>query len=173
MQYETIILELLSRIKTLEEDVASIKQQLSEAAPSENASSAESESQTDRAVPPARHQKMSDDMIMICYQCGKKLHEDGNLADLVDYIEHETHMNRNSAIMYLYAVSAMLSGTIYKRAINTRATKMFFDQIFGEYGSQGLKRALKATSLHIEYRKGCGHTVDSIEALYRQYKQRL
>lgn len=169
MQYETIILELLSRIKTLENEVASIKQQLNVATtPANNIPE-----QPEQINSSTSYQKMSDEMIMICYRCGKKLNAGDNLSDLVDCIEQETGMNRNSAIMYLYAVSAMLDGVIYKRAISTKATKMYYEQIFNEYGSSGLKKALAATKLHIEYRKDCGHTVDSIETLYHQYSDRL
>ena len=67
----------------------------------------------------------------------------------------------------------MLDGTIYKRAISAKATKKYYDLIFKEYGSKGLKKALQATKLHIEYRKECGHTVDSIEELYAAYESRL
>lgn len=173
MQYETIILELLSRIKVLEEEVAAIKQTLEAAAAADQEAPVNTEPQGSPSASPTVYKKMTDEMIMLCYQCGKKLHDGENLTDLVDSIENETGMNRNSAIMYLYAVSAMLGGNIYKRAISTKATELYYERIFNEYGSSGLKKALQATSLHIDYRKDCGHTVDSIEALYEQYMQRL
>lgn len=167
MQYETIILELLSRIKVLEDEVTAIKQTLN----TTEAANSNPEIQSDRAS--STYQKMSDEMILACYECGKRLHNGENLASLVKSVMDETDMNRNSAIMYLYAVSAMLEGTIYKRAISTKATKMYFDQILNEYGKHGLKNALKSANLHINYRKEFGHTVDSIEELYKQYLSRL
>ena len=112
-------------------------------------------------------------MIAVCYACGKRLHSGENLSTLVRDVEAKTGMNRNSSIMYLYAVAAMLDGTAYKRAISTRAARFYFDQILAEFGSRGLALALQATRLHIEYRKSCGHTVDSMEQLYRQYEQKL
>lgn len=170
MQYDTIILELLSRIKTLEKEVAEIRERISHMAQESGADMpAEGEPQTGAS---AGYQKMTDKMIMMCYKCGKKLHEGEALTDLVDGIADETGMNRNSAIMYLYAVSAMLDGTIYKRAISAKATRMYYKQIFDDFGSRGLKKALQATRLHIEYRKDCGHTVDSIEKLYEEYRNR-
>lgn len=173
MKYDTIILELLSRIKSLEDDVTQLKQQLNALSASQKDVNHAPVTQSTPTSSSPSYQKMTEEMMMICYKCGKKLHAGENLTDLVDCIEDETGMNRNSAIMYLYAVSAMLGGTIYKRAINATATKMYFDQIFSEYGSKGLKLALEATRLHIDYRKDCGHTVDSIEALYNQYAKRL
>ena len=167
MQYETIILELLSRIKVLEEEVAAIKQTLSTSEP-------ESEMpQEDHSDNSASRQKVNEAMIQLCYNYGKRLHEEGNLTELVAQVQAETGMNRNSAIMYLYAVSAMLGGTIYKRAISAKATKLYFDLILSEYGTSGLKKALHSAQLHIAYRKELGHTVDSIEALCDQYIQRL
>ncbi len=173
MQYDTIILELLSRIKILEKEVAEIKAQIGAAAPeSGNSALPEAAQVSDRSGASTGYQKMTEKMILLCYRYGKKLHEGDNLTDLVDGIEDETGMNRNSAIMYLYAVSAMLEGAIYKRAISAKATRMYYDQIFNEYGTSGLRKALEATRLHINYRKECGHTVDSIEKLYDEYRRR-
>ena len=62
MQYETIILELLSRIKKLEEDVEELKQsRVSNIIEQENSAS----------VPSVSYTKMTDEMIEICYKCGK------------------------------------------------------------------------------------------------------
>lgn len=174
MQYEIVILELLTRIKKLEEEVNELKRAVfssSDVQPSaENASGFTYEEFSDTSV---SYRKMTDEMIDICYKCGKKLVAGESIQELADGIHEETGMNRNSAIMYLYAVQGMLDGTIYKRAINAKATKKYYDNIFNEYGSVGLKKALHATKLHIEYRKDCGHTVDSIEEIYDQYLARL
>ena len=75
--------------------------------------------------------------------------------------------------MYLYAVQGMLEGTIYKRAISAKAMKRYYDTIWNEYGSAGLKKAIRATRLHIDYRRDCGHMVDSIEEICNQYEGRL
>ena len=75
--------------------------------------------------------------------------------------------------MYLYAVQGMLEGTIYKRAISAKAMKKYYDTIFDEYGSNGLRKAIQATRLHIAYRRDCGHTVDSIEEICDAYENRL
>lgn len=170
MSYETVILELLTRIKNLENEVEAIKQQLNIAAAitsdGENGGIASNAAAT-------QYTKMTDEMIEICYRCGKKVHQGENLQELADDIAAETGMNRNSAIMYLYAVSGMLSGTIYKRSISGKALKIYLNKIFNEFGSAGLKRAIKATRLHIDYRRDCGHTVDSIEKICDEFESSL
>lgn len=119
------------------------------------------------------YKKMTDEMIEICYKCGKKVVAGENIQELADDIAETTGMNRNSAIMYLYAVQGMLEGTIFKRAISAKAIKKYYELIFNEYGSAGLNKAIKATRLHIAYRRECGHTVDSIEDICNVYAKRL
>ena len=170
MTYESVILEMLTRIKNLENEVATIKQQLNPVTVTTSDGERETSAPNTTAT---QYTKMTDEMIDICYRCGKKVHQGENPQDLADDISVETGMNRNSAIMYLYAVSGMLSGTIYKRSISAKAMKIYFDKIFNETGSAGLKRAIRATRLHIDYRRDCGHMVDSIEQLCDDYEHRL
>lgn len=174
MQYETIILELLSRIKKLEDDVSELKQ----ARDTRSTMSASVVQCEDNAEPASReatvaYKKMTDEMIDICYKCGKKVANGENAQELADDIAESTGMNRNSAVMYLYAVQGMLNGVIYKRSISATAMKKYFDTIWNEYGSKGLKKALQATRLHIDYRRSCGHMVDSIEEICNRYESRL
>lgn len=174
MQYEIVILELLTRIKKLEEEVNELKQVIFTSSDVHSATGdADSFAYEENVDTSVSYKKMTDEMIDICYKCGKMLAAGESVQELADGIHEETGMNRNSAIMYLYAVQGMLDGTIYKRAINAKATKKYYDNIFNEYGSVGLKKALHATKLHIEYRKDCGHTVDSIEEIYDQYEGKL
>ena len=116
---------------------------------------------------------MTDEMIDICYKHGKKLMAGEGVQELANDISDSTGMNRNSAVMYLYAVQGMLEGTVYKRAISAKAMKRYYDTIWNEYGSAGLKKAIRATRLHIDYRRECGHMVDSIEEICNHYEGRL
>ena len=167
MQYETIILELLSRIKKLEDEVNELKSKIFTNTDILETNSAISETNNIGYV------KMTDEMIDICYKCGKQVVNGENVQELAEDISESTGMNKNSAIMYLYAVQGMLEGTIYKRAISSKAMKRYYNIIFNEFGSDGLKKALKATRLHINYRRVCGHTVDSIEEICNEYENRL
>lgn len=174
MKYESIILELLQRIKKLEDETAVLKEDLSELKEAQvignmtvsvqTATPAENENGTS-------YQKMTDEMIEICYKYGKRMSMGENLADLADKVVEETGMNRNSAIMYLYAVDSMLRGVVYKRAINAKALKKYFELIRNEYGIMGLKKAIHATRLHVEYRREFGHMVDSIEKICDAYEE--
>jgi len=164
MQYETIILELLSRIKKLEEDVEELKQfRVSNIIEQEHSAS----------VPSVSYTKMTDEMIEICYKCGKMVFQGENAQELADDVAEETGMNRNSAFMYIYVVSSLLSGEVFKRAISKKALEIYFKKIFQDYGSDGLKKAIKATRLHIDYRRSCGHAVDSIEEACDKAEARL
>lgn len=176
MQYEAIILELLSRIKKLEYDVNELKQARSGIYSNTPCNDEIVEEQSSCQIlneDTAAYKKMTDEMIEVCYKCGKKVVDGESVQKLADDIADTTGMNRNSAIMYLYAVQGMLEGKIYKRAISAKAMKKYYDTIFNEYGSAGLKKAIYATRLHIAYRRECGHTVDSIEEICDTYENRL
>ena len=174
MQYETIILEMLSRIKKLEEDVEKLKKSQSECELNTTRTLDDTDmSIVSRRESPVTYKKMTDDMIEMCYRCGRKVSEGESAPELADDIVDETGMNRNSALMYLYAVSGMLKGEIYKRAISAKAMKFFFERIFNDFGSAGLKNAIKATKLHINYRKDCGIPVDTIEEICESYERRI
>lgn len=103
---------------------------------------------------------MTDEMIMICYEYCKRFFAGENAGTLADKIVYEVGMKRSSAIMYLYAVCAMLEGVVYKRAINTKAIKRYFDMILAEYGRSVLEKAIRATREHIKFRRSCGQMVD-------------
>lgn len=176
MQYETIILELLSRIKILEDEVRLLKQQvgnISARIEDENEEDlVDNEGSGNVKHLSISYKKMTDEMIRTCYEYGKKVSEGKNAQEMADEIVQKTGMNRNSALMYLYAVSGMLDGVVYKRAISAKATKKYFDYILREYGQKGLNKALDATRQHIEYRKECGLTPDAIEILCDEYEQK-
>ncbi len=167
MQYEMVILELMTRIKKLEDEVEQLKHQLGT---TQELISSDSSSETNENT--ATYRKMTAAMIDLCYYGGKRVLAGENLVVAADQIVSETDMNRNSAIMYLYAVDAMLKGSEYKRAISTKAMRRYFDLILNDYGKAGLKRAIRSTRLHINYRLECGHKVDSITAICDDYETR-
>lgn len=45
--------------------------------------------------------------------------------------------------MYLQVISNMLDGVIYKRAINSKAIKKYFDNIWNDFGIEALKKQSK------------------------------
>ena len=68
MQYESVILDLLTRVMKLEEEVRQLSEKLNqlEQLPSE------SESRSGRAESSSTYQKLTDEQIRLCYQSGKK-----------------------------------------------------------------------------------------------------
>lgn len=178
MQYDSIILELMSRIKKLEDEVAGLKNRVSEletsSASNENLQTPNDETEQHDGGSYTRT-RMTDEMIHACYVMGKNAFQNrgANLWTLADQASTQTGVNRNSAFMYICAVKCLLEGTVYKRHINAKALKRYFDNIFEEYGSDGLARALNATQLNIEYRKQLGVPYDSIVKICDEYKRKL
>lgn len=170
MQYETIILELLTRVKALENDVNELKQaQLR----TQGNDIAEDNDHRVTSTAKAPYTKLTDEMIDLCYEYGKRVAAGENIQKLSKYVSDTTGMNRNTAFMHIYVVQCMLEGKIYKRGISSKATKRYFDAIFSEYGSAGLKRAINAARLNIAYREECGIPSDSVKEICDSYEIRL
>ena len=134
MQYQSIILELMGRIQNLEEEVRELKRQLADMTSGTSQEEILYTNEDVRTGSVVQYQKMTDDMIMACYEGGKKLRDGSNAQDIAENIAEITGMNKNSAVMYLYAVSGMLDGVVYKRAISAKAIKKYFETIYNEYG---------------------------------------
>lgn len=172
MQYDTIILELLSRIKKLEDDVNELKQVRIGKALDYGNSAEEDEGQMWKKETMS-YNKVTNEMIEACYECGKKVARGENIQDMADYVAESTGMNRNTAFMHLYVLRAMIEGDVYKRAISAKATKLYYDGIIKDFGDAGLKQALCATAQHLAYREENGITAESIENVYNEYKNRI
>ncbi len=172
MQYQSIILELMGRIQNLEEEVRELKRQLADMTSGTSQEEILYTNEDVRTGSVVQYQKMTDDMIMACYEGGKKLRDGSNAQDIAENIAEITGMNKNSAVMYLYAVSGMLDGVVYKRAISAKAIKKYFETIYNEYGKAGLQKAIRATRFHTEYRRECGHVVDSIDSICDLYEEK-
>lgn len=179
MQYETIILELMSRIKVLEDEVARIKEALSapEAA-ADIGDNAEPDADPSPASAPrgaGTYTKMTDPMMEICYVYGKRAYRspDANVGEYADAAAAEVHMNRNTAFMYIHGVKNLLAGKVFKRAISARALRKYFSAIYDDFGAAGLANALQATRANIEYREQCGLPSESILALCEEFQQKL
>ena len=177
MQYESILLELMSRIKTLEKEQIVLQEKVDALMnPScKDFSFQESEVSENVHPGPKSYLKMTEEMMEMCYMAGKKLYSDEklNIGILADEITTKTGRNRSSAVMYIYVVDCMLKGNVYKRAISTKATEKYFKEIYEEYGKSGLCNALQATREHIRYRKNLGHTVEGLVTLCVQYEMYL
>lgn len=168
MQYDSIILELMNRIKVLESRCDEMSQQIA-ALSAQQADAAEGLFAEPDSAP---RQSMTPERIRACYECAVALsqHDHLDFGTEIDKLLAGTHMNRNSAIMYVYAVKNMLNGEVYKRAISHSATRLFFQYIAEDFGEEKLKDAIRATRAHIEYRQQCGQVVNGLIDLCDQYE---
>ena len=183
MQYVAIILELMSRIKTLEEEVSLLKSAVSAlesqetAHPNERSDIAErkSSSAASSKQSSVSYTKTTGQMIDACYEKGVEAYEqpNANIWPMADSVSEATGMNRSSAFMYICAVKSMLSGTVFKRAINTRALRRYFQSIYNDYGAEGLRSALSSVRKNIAYREGFHLPSDSISAVCDEYEAML
>ena len=179
MQYETIILELLSRIKVLEEEVAAIKKQIHNN--DLNKESLKTAADIPKESPPTalqrggRNTRMTDAMVEGCYRLGKEAVNcpAANLWGYADQMARETGMNANSAFIYIYVVRCMLTGQVFKRAISAAALRKYLETIWSEFGPEGLARALQAVRQHMEYRRELGQMVGSISDICDEWEKRL
>ena len=114
-------------------------------------------------------------MIDACYKKGTEAYErpEANLWSLADWVTAETGMNRSSAFMYISAVKSMLSGTVFKRAINTRALRRYFQSIYDDYGAEGLRNAVSSVRQNIAYRESFHLPSDSISGVCDEYEAKL
>ena len=176
MQYDSIILELMSRIKKLEEEIQELRVRLDSVEFSSNAPvSSASDSAALPSSPSSSYTKTTDQMISLCYHYGKNayLNRSTNLGELADRISSESGMNRSSAFMYICAVKALLEGTVFKRAINAKSIRQYLNSIYQEFGSDGLRKALSSLRLHIEYRIANHIPSESIDEICKEFEKKL
>ena len=89
-------------------------------------------------------------------------------------LKRSMYERKAANLKYKSAKSQMDADRISKsKGYGAKAMKYFFDRIFNDFGSAGLKNAIKATKLHINYRKECGIPVDTIEEICESYERRL
>ena len=170
MQYEKIILEMLERIQTLEDQVKELKERQVV-----NLSQKESIPSPTFREPRRTNTKVNDEMLEACYHAGKKaINSDyADVVELAARVKEKTGMNQNNALMTIFAVIALLNGELYKRAISGKATAKYFDNILRDYGKGGLQRAIAAMRKHINYRRTLHHNVDLLEQICDQYQEKI
>jgi hypothetical protein len=85
------------------------------------------------------------------YRVGKEVYA-GKLGPS-DGIKRLTEIGLNdaSATFYVYNLRNMLEGELYQRAMSVEATRAFLKWIHRDFGTDGLKNALRALERHIPY----------------------
>lgn len=161
MQYETIILEMMSRIQKLEEEVEQLKQTVTES------DFEQPEVQAKRNV------KVTPEMTRLCYEKAKAAYSNQYLDtnDLAQEVSEQTGMNFSTAKMNIYSIVQMLKGEEYKRLLSADSLDLCFDMIYREFGKQGLEKALTATKLHIDYLNTKDMATAKLLSVYDRYKK--
>lgn len=77
--------------------------------------------------------------------------------------------NPNSAAMTIRSLCHMMNGERYRRALTIEATDYFLRRIKEEDGSEGLWRALKGLSSHIDYRHSTGVNVPGLQSVLAKH----
>lgn len=175
MEFEKIILELMSRIKVLEEDVYSIKEDIMTLNMSNHRSVIEEQEEQKNINKKKNYTRTNQKMIDECYKFGKMAYNnpDADIKDFADTVMKETGMNKSSAYIYIYVVQSMLKGEQFKRHINSNALKRYFELILIEFGKEGLRKALSATRQHVEYLKQCNIPVKGFVNIYDEFKAKI
>lgn len=174
MQYEKVILEMLERIQALEDQVKELKEKQKSVLPQPAPTLIRQEVLTP-PMPRRTNTKVTDEMLEACYWAGKRAvgSDYADVTMLADQVSMQTGMNRNNAIMTIFAVVALLNGELYKRAVSGRALARYFDNILCDYGKGGLQRAIAATRKHIDYRRALHHNVDLLEQICDRYQKMI
>ncbi len=96
--------------------------------------------------------KIPKELTPIAYELSKKVYE-GELTfkQGQEKLVGDNRMNPNSAADYINNFRCMIEGKRFTRTNNAYSIEYFFDNIYKDYGSQGLSNALNALRFHIEY----------------------
>lgn len=163
MQYETIILELMSRVQKLEDEVEKLK----------NSISVNDIQQTE--FHPKKNVKVTSEMTRECYERAKKAYINHYIYfnDLAEEVSVKTGMNLNTAKMNIHSMTQMLRGEEFNRILSADALDLCLMWIYDDFAQKGLKNALKATELHIEYLKTKDMATSKLIAVFNKHKDKI
>lgn len=165
MNYESIILELMNRIQTLEQKVSALEAHLI----------GDEEINAEDNDMGRKNTKTTLEMINACYEYGKKSYLLGidNFVELAEKVSLETGMKQSSAQMYIVAVNSMLHGNYFNRIINSTAAQLYFNRIEQDFGKKGLQNAISAMEQHICYLNSIGNPAHTLRRICNEYKGKL
>lgn len=164
MRYETIILEMMSRIQKLENEVKELKDLI-------NGQSTENT----HVISVKKNVKVTPEMTALCYTFAKAVYDkDGiDFGCLAEKVAEETGMNYSTAKMNISSIASMLRGEEYNRIISADALDMCMQFIIRDFGKEGLEKAIKATKAHIRYLKSKNMTATKLTEVCNKYEMQL
>lgn len=168
MNYDKVIVGLLSRIEVLEEEVRALKKGLGEL-------NTETQVNNQKGEAKPMKVKIRKKEVEALYKYAKLVYE-GEISrdEAIEIISREYKLNKNSISDYFYGFKSMIHGEKYVRTMNTMGTRYFFEQILKDYGKSALKRALHATMEHIIYYESIGKTtMKTLREIHNEYRNRI
>lgn len=159
MNYDSIILELMSRVQKLEEEVAALK----------------TDNKSTEVEPSKVKNKITPEMTSLCYSFAKAVYNrrDVDLYSLAEKVAKETGMNVNTANINIVAMIDMLNGNSYKRLLSAESLDLCLGWIYNDFGKQGLEKAVIATKGHIKYLNSIGNPANKLRIVCNKYEQKL
>ena len=107
-----------------------------------------------------------------CYSYGKRVAAgEPDLGTAAIKIA-ETGMHLKSAQIYLRCVRSMLRGERYTGTVKELAVSHFLTSIMSDYGFDGLRKALEALRLHLEYQSPY-QTLAGLRKIYDEFLEVL
>lgn len=107
-----------------------------------------------------------------CYSYGKRVAADElDLGSAAMKIA-DTGMDLKSAQIYLRCVRSMLRGERYTGTVNELAVSHYLTAIMSDYGFGGLRKALEALRLHLEYQSPY-QTLAGLRKIYNEFLEVL
>ena len=107
-----------------------------------------------------------------CYAYGKRV-ADGEIEIGTAAMNiARTGMDRNSAQIYLRCVRSMIRGERYTGTVKEDAVSHFLVEIVSDYGFSGLRKALEALRLHLEYQESYQNLV-GLRRIYNEFMDLL
>lgn len=163
MQYETVILEMMSRIQKLEDEVRELKSILNE----------ENLINNQPVKAKRKNVKVTPEMTEICYQYAKIAYEQRNvdIDDLAEKVAVDTGMNENTAKMNIGSIKAMLEGVEFNRILSSKSLGICLDLIYKDYGKIGLQKALEATRQHIKYLNSINNPASNLKKVCEEFEK--
>lgn len=80
----------------------------------------------------------------------------------------ETGMDYGSAQIYTRCVRAMFEGERFTGTVKESAMRYFLIEIFGEFGREGLRKALQSVKQYLEYQRKY-NSMNCIQDLYDEF----
>ncbi|HLR35773.1 MAG TPA: hypothetical protein VK071_10675, partial [Tissierellales bacterium] len=114
---------------------------------------------------------ITEEMVAYAYEISKKVFK-GKLSRTEgrDQITNQVNMNPGSAGDYISAFYSMMEGERYTRTLNEYSTRYFLESILEDYGEEGLRKAVKASSKHATYYAALGRgRLAYVEKIIEEY----